>query len=291
METMGLNRNLIGKEYASQDYAVTAEATAAYARAYNEDNAWFFGTDPSEYIIAPPMFGVVAGWLSIMMVVTDSELNVDVLRLLHSRQDMRFFRPIIPGDTITSTATIGAIEDQRGGESLTLEIHSRNQHGKAVQQLTFTAFIRGQGRRQRGAASTHETPKEEPLLRVSQDIDPDQTFRYAEASGDRNPIHVDENVAKMAGLPGIVVHGLCTMACASKVIIDSVCENDPRRLKRLTAQFARPVFPGQTITTALWPGEGDGRYVYETVNPDRRAVIKPGSAEVTTVATAANNEH
>ena len=47
------------------------------------------------------------------------------------------------------------------------------------------------------------------MLRVSQDIDPDQTFRYAEASGNRNPIHVDENVAKMAGPPGIVVHGLC----------------------------------------------------------------------------------
>lgn len=285
---MGLNRNLIGKEYAAQDYAVTAEATAAYARAYNEDNAWFFDTDTSEDIIAPPMFGVVAGWLSIMMVVTDSELDIDVLRLLHSQQDMHFFCPIVPGDIITSTATIGAIEDQRGGESMTLEIHSHNQHGKAVQQFTFTAFIRGEGRRQRGAASTHETPKEEPLLRVSQDIDPDQTFRYAEASGDRNPIHVDKNVAKMAGLAGIVVHGLCTMAYASKVIIDSVCESDPRRLKRLTAQFARPVFPGQTITTALWPGEGDGRYVYETVNHDRRPVLKPGYAEV---ATAANDGH
>ena len=285
---MGLNRNLIGKEYAAQDYAVTAEATAAYARAYNEDNAWFFDTDTSEDIIAPPMFGVVAGWLSIMMVVTDSELGIDVLRLLHSQQDMHFFRPIGPGDTITSTATIGAIEDQRGGESMTLELHSHNQHGKAVQQFTFTAFIRGQGRRQRGAASTHETPKEEPLLRVSQDIGSDQTFRYAEASGDRNPIHLDENVAKMAGLPGIVVHGLCTMAYASKVVINSVCESDPRRLKRLTAQFARPVFPGQTITTALWSGEGDGKYVYETVNHDLRPVIKPGYAEV---ATAANDGH
>ena len=283
---MGLNRNLIGKEYAAQDYGVTAEATAAYARAYNEDNAWFFDTDTSEDIIAPPMFGVVAGWLSIMMVVTDSELNIDVLRLLHSQQDMHFFRPIVPGDTVTSTATIGAIEDQRGGESMTLELHSHNQHGKAVQQFTFTAFIRGQGRRQRGAASTHETPKEEPLLRVSQDIGSDQTFRYAEASGDRNPIHLDENVAKMAGLPGIVVHGLCTMAYASKVVINSVCESDPRRLKRLTAQFARPVFPGQTITTALWSGEGDGKYVYETVNHDLRPVIKPGYAEV---ATAAND--
>ena len=129
---MGLNRNLIGKEYAAQDYGVTAEATTAYARAYNEDNAWFFDTDTSEDIIAPPMFGVVAGWLSIMMVVTDSELDIDVLRLLHSQQDMHFLRPIVPGDTITSTATIGAIEDQRGGESMTLEIHSHNQHGKAV---------------------------------------------------------------------------------------------------------------------------------------------------------------
>jgi acyl dehydratase len=118
---------------------------------------------------------------------------------------------------------------------------------------------------------------------VSQRIDTDQTYRYAQASGDYNPIHTDENVAKMAGLPGIIVHGLCTMAFTSKVMLDHLCANDPRRLKRLRACFSRPVFPGQTITTAIWPlpdRDGVKVFAYETENPEGRAVIKDGVAEV-----------
>ena len=56
----------------------------------------------------------------------------------------------------------------------------------------------------------------------------------------------------MAGLPGIIVHGLCTMAFTSKVAIDKLCSGDPTRLKRLRVRFSRPVLPGQTITTKFW---------------------------------------
>ena len=277
---MGLNRDLLGKEYDPQAYVVSAEATTAYARAYNEDNAWFFDADRPAGILAPPLFGAVASWLSLMTVVTDAELNVDVLRLVHSRQDMRFFHPIVPGDMINSTAKIVAIEEQPGGESLAVDLHCCNQTGETVQHITFIAFIRGQERRSRTRVATGETPAREPLHRVSQTIDADQTFRYANASGDRNPIHIDEDIAKLAGLPGIIVHGLCTLAFASKAIVDSVCEKDPRRLRRLSAGFARPVLPGQTITTAIWPDTNPGSYRYETVNPSGRAVIKPGYAEI-----------
>ena len=124
-----------------------------------------------------------------------------------------------------------------------------------------------------------------PLFSVAQTIDRDQTFRYAEASGDPNPIHVDENIAKMAGLPGIIVHGLCTMAFTSKVAIDRLCAGDPTRLKRLRVRFSRPVLPGQTITTKVWAdnkSDRDGRkvFAYETFNPDGQPVIKGGIAEV-----------
>ena len=120
-------------------------------------------------------------------------------------------------------------------------------------------------------------------IRASHPRESDQTFRYAEASGDPNPIHVDENIARMAGLPGIIVHGLCTMAFTSKVAIDKLCGGDPNRLKRLRVRFSRPVLPGQTITTKIWAdGERDGRkvFAYETFNPDGQPVIKGGVAEV-----------
>ena len=288
---MGLNHDLVGKQYPAQDYGVTAEAVRKYAQAYNEDNPVFL--DPARVggIIAPPMFGVVMGWLPIMMVMTDTDLRVDVLQLLHSEQDMKFFRPVVPGDIVTCTATIQHIEEKAGGESLGVEVQGTNQRGELVQTTLFTAFIRGKRRRGKSHDVFSPSPKEAPLLQISQSIDTDQTYRYAEASGDHNPIHVDENVAKMAGLPGIIVHGLCTMAFISKVIIDHLCEHDPGRLHRLRGRFARPVFPGQEITTGVWKkvdqSEHSGQtgiqsYTYETYNPDGKAVVKDGIAEIRT---------
>ncbi|MBM4256743.1 MAG: dehydratase [Deltaproteobacteria bacterium] len=281
---MPLNRALVGKSYAPQDYGVTAEAILNYAHAYNEDNPWFLAVERPGGIIAPPMFGVVAGWLSIVNVVTDSDLNVDVLRLLHSEQDMQFVRPMIPGDIITSTATVAAIEEEAAGESLAIDVHCANQRTELVQTIRFTALIRGRGSRdKKRPLATETTSLGEPLFRVRQKIDDDQTYRYAKASGDYNPIHVDENVAKLAGLPGIIVHGLCTMAFASKVMIDRVCGSDPRRLRRLRVRFSRPVLPGQEITTAAWPQpdrDGVKVYAYETYNPDGKDVIRDGIAEV-----------
>jgi acyl dehydratase len=281
---MGLNRSFLGKQYAPQDYGVTAEAVMNYARAYNDDNPWFIDTKRAGGIIAPPMFGVVTGWLSIMRVITDSALGVDVLRLLHGEQDMDFLRPMVPGDILTSVATITAIADEPAGESLAVEVQCTNQRGESVQRMMFTALIRSRSARERKRARVGgAAPVGEPLLSVRQKIDDDQTFRYASASGDHNPIHVDENVAKMAGLPGIVVHGLCTMAFTSKVMIDHLCDRDPRRLGRLRARFSRPVFPGQEITTAVWPLSDHGSiksYVYETYNPEGKEVIREGVVEV-----------
>lgn len=284
---MGLNRHLVGKEYPPQDYGVTAEAILRYARAYNEDNPWFLDLNRPDGLVAPPMFGVVMGWLPIMFVMTDTDLGVDLLRLLHAEQDMYFYRTAVPGDIITSTAKILAIEEKSTGESVIVEVTSSTQQDEMVQRMLFTAFIRGKGKRERRTDdSGEETLSSEPLLLVSQTIDADQTYRYAQASGDHNPIHTDENVAKMAGLPSIIVHGLCTMAFTSKVMIDHLCRGDPRRLKRLRVRFSRPVFPGQTITTAVWPkpDRDDVKvYVYETVNPEGRAVIKDGIVEVAAV--------
>jgi acyl dehydratase len=282
---MGLNRNLIGKQYPPQDYGVTAEAIRRYARAYNEDNSWFFDLDRPGGIVAPPMFGVVMGWLPIMLVMTDADLGADLLRLLHGEQDMYFHCSVAPGDIVTNVAKILSIEERATGESIIVEVNSATQQGDPVQRILFTAFIRSRGRRERRSNENTEDRRylDKPLLRVAQTIDADQPYRYAQASGDHNPIHIDENTAKMAGLPGIIVHGLCTMAFTSKVMIDHLCEHDPRRLKRLRARFARPVFPGQTITTVVWPQvnhSGLKVYAYETENPEGKAVITEGIVEI-----------
>jgi acyl dehydratase len=282
---MPLNIACVGREYPPVTVNVTLDAMQKYARAYNDDNPAFFDAARPAGILAPPMFGVTVTWDALMKAMMDPDLHVDLLRLVHGEQDMEFPNPIRPGDVITARAKVLSIEAKSTGETMTVELNAANQKGEPVQKTHFIIFIRGARNRDASEPRPVEPDRGAPLFTVAQTIDKDQTFRYRDASGDPNPIHVDENIARMAGLPGIIVHGLCTMAFTSKVAIDRLCGGDPNRLKRLRVRFSRPVLPGQTITTKIWAdGERGGRkiFAYETFNPDVQPVIKGGVAEVAT---------
>ena len=69
--------------------------------------------------------------------------------------------------------------------------------------------------------------------------------RYADASGDQNPLHQDDDFARSVGFPGIIAHGMFTMGHLASCLVDWV--GDPAALKRLRAQFRAPVFMGETI--------------------------------------------
>ena len=130
-------------------------------------------------------------------------------------------------------------------------------------------------------SATDEPGAELPELTVH----PDRfvTVRYAGASGDFNPIHIDEEFAKSVGLPGIIIHCLCTMAFTSWAAIGELAAGEPNLLKRLAVRFSKPVLPGETMTTRFWSaGERDGKtvYAFESTNPAGAAVIKDGVAAI-----------
>ncbi len=283
---MALNRSLVGNSYPATTTAVTLDAIQKYARAYGDDNARYFEPSAPSGIIAPPMFTVVVTWLALITAISDPDLRVDVMRLLHTREDIRFFMPIRPGDQIAARASIIAVDDAPAGEVITIGLDASNQHQQTVSRSRFMALIRGRRGRDSlhpGGVSGSRASRSEPVLTVSQSIDFDQTARYADASGDHNPIHLDAAVARMAGLPGIIVHGLCTMALTSKVIISHLCAGDPTRLTRLAVSFSRPVFPGDRLTTNLWredEANGASCFSYEICNAAGAAVLRDGVAEV-----------
>ncbi len=76
----------------------------------------------------------------------------------------------------------------------------------------------------------------------------DQIQAYAEASGDRNPIHLDEAFARSVGLPGVIAHGMLTMAFANQMLTDWL--GGRSRLKRLEGRFGGIVRPGDHVTCA-----------------------------------------
>src|SRR5437667_10863901 len=84
------------------------------------------------------------------------------------------------------------------------------------------------------------------LPSLTKHVTVEQIRQYAEASGDRNPIHVDETFARSAGLPGVIAHGMLTMAFANQMLTDWL--GDRSLLKNIQGRFAGMVLPGDHVT-------------------------------------------
>jgi acyl dehydratase len=117
-----------------------------------------------------------------------------------------------------------------------------------------------------------------PEVRVT----PDKylTVRYAGASGDFNPIHVDEEFARAVGLPGRILHGLWTMAQVARALSEAA--GGPEHLKRLSVQFRGMGVPEQEVVVSGTVRELlDGRAIIDTVAEQAgEQIIRNAEAEL-----------
>jgi acyl dehydratase len=117
-----------------------------------------------------------------------------------------------------------------------------------------------------------------PELKVT----PDRylTVRYAGASGDFNPIHIDDDFAQQVGLPGKILHGLWTMAQVARAQTEAA--GGPHALKRLEVQFRGVGLPEREITvTSTVQDVSDGVAVVHTVaEQDGKAIIRNAEARL-----------
>jgi acyl dehydratase len=113
-------------------------------------------------------------------------------------------------------------------------------------------------------------------------VTPDKylTVRYAGASGDFNPIHIDEQFARAVGLPGRILHGLYTMAQVARAVTDA--GGGPQSLRRLSVQFRGMGVPEHELTvTGTVRGVEDGVALVEAVcTQDGKAIIRGAEAEL-----------
>jgi acyl dehydratase len=117
-----------------------------------------------------------------------------------------------------------------------------------------------------------------PEVRVT----PDKylTARYAGASGDFNPIHIDEDFAKAVGLPGRILHGLWSMAQVARAQTEAA--GGPEHLKRLKVQFRGMGVPEQEVVVSGTVREGgEGRVIVDTVaEQSGKQIIRNAEAEL-----------
>ncbi|MHA2042903.1 MAG: MaoC/PaaZ C-terminal domain-containing protein [Candidatus Thorarchaeota archaeon] len=282
-ETMKLNREYIGKQYISGPLLVDEESIRRYALATNERNSLYTDKGRSAELMAPPIYPVVFIPMLLEQLVDEGEaMGLDILRVVHAEQEMNWKSVIRPGDEIHSSAKIVAMKKLGVHELLELEILCMHEN-ELVVEMQYRLMLRGRKAGEKKRETARAPEKRKKIAEQTVFVTEDQGVRYAEASGDHNPIHTSDEVARLAGLPKSILQGLCTMAIASQAIVDELLQGDPSRLKVMKVRFSKPVFMAQELTTEVYEaesGEKEEHVVhFETRDSKGVVVLTRGIAE------------
>ena len=280
---MALPIEKLGTKYEERTDTIDPERAKQYAAATNDDNPAY---ESGKFV--PPVFGVVPAWDALGLAVGDIIPPEALMMVVHGEQDMHFHKPLVPGMTLKTQSEALSTRVSGSGTRLAVRVISTDAaDGSPVMEQYITTFIRGMGDGESAGPDKpdHTFPEDARAKKAGEftvHVDDDQTYRYRDASGDQMPIHVDNDFAKSVGLPGIIAHGLCTMAMTSQAVIKTVADSDPSRLKRLAVRFSKNVFPGNDVVTTIYEaGEENGRKVYAfEAHSNGDLVIANGRAEI-----------
>lgn len=185
---------------------------------------------------------------------------LDWTRLLHGEQRLQCHRPMPPQAELIGTSWIAEIVDKGvdKGAIITMAMDVRLSTGEPLYTMENVIFARGDGGcggPSNSIATPHRVPDRKPDLVHVSETRRDQALLYR-LNGDRNPLHADPGIARKAGFPAPILHGLCNYGIACRAVLASVCDYDPDRIGSFDVRFTSPVYPGETIHTDIWVDPG-----------------------------------
>ena len=248
--------------------------------------------------LAPPVFGVVPVF-DAMAAASASLIPSDYMMfIVHGEQDMHFHQPLRAGPG-RCPPRHAATRVRVGGCGTRIVMQGRlgrREHGRAASSpSTSRSSCARMSDGESGGPDkpSHDFPEAARANPVGDPyvvhVDDDQTFRYRDASGDQMPIHVDEDFAKNVGLPGIIAHGLCTMAMTSQAVIQRPAAATPpgsSGSRCASPPTCSPATTSRSSSTTPAPSTVAAKaYAFEATSKGD-VVVKNGWAEVEVRASA-----
>src|SRR5437588_5742653 len=224
-----------------------------------------------------PSFGVIPVFRMLGGLVGLEGLSFNPMMLLHGEQDLVLHKPLPARAKVDNTGRVSDVFDKGKGALVVVETETKDENGDLLCTNRFSAFIRGEGGfgGESGPQPGNEPPARDADVVAESPTMPQQALLYR-LSGDKNPLHVDPNMAALGGFDRPILHGLCSFGIVCKAAVDLALDGDVARVGRYQARFSGVVFPGDTIVTTMWR-EGD-RVVPAAKTKER------GSAVITNAA-------
>jgi acyl dehydratase len=225
-----------------------------------------------------PTFAVVPAYAAITELLGRS--GADMAMVVHGGQVVRAHRRIPASGTLHTTGTLKGIYDMKKLGQVVLETNT-TLGGEPLFDTVWSILVRGAGGfggpRPPEAPAEPTVPKDRPAdWTVEEATSPEQALLYRIA-GDVNPLHADPEFAAMVGFQeGPILHGLATYGFAARAIVKRAAGGDATRLKTFSAQFRKPVWPGDTLVTQGWD-VGSGRVALTTHAKGRPDAVLTGA--------------
>ncbi|AUA54898.1 (3R)-hydroxyacyl-ACP dehydratase subunit HadB [Achromobacter spanius] len=227
-----------------------------------------------EGLQAFPTMGVVLAYPGFW--VRDPRTGIDWVKVVHGEQRLTVHAPLPASGMVVSRTRNTHVID-KGADKGAIVINERTLHGEdgaCLATLRQSTFCRGDGGFGQGDASPEPlpaTPDGEPDLRCELRIAPNAALLYR-LNADPNPLHVDPEVARQAGYPRPILHGLCSYGVAAHAIVKSCCDYDASRLTSLNTRFSAPVYPGETLQCDIWR-QANGQIQFLARSRERNVVV------------------
>lgn len=200
-----------------------------------------------------PSFATITSYGPLFPIL--EKLNIDLKTVLHGEEHIRLFGPIPSQGKIITEVKIAGIYDKAKAALVELETTSTDEAGNKLFETSMTLFCRGLGGWGGDPGPkkpSYEIPQDRPAdFSVVEKTCENQAAIYR-LSGDYNPLHIDPEFAKAAGLPQPILHGLCTFGLAVRVLIDKACGGKVERLKSFGCRFSSVVYPGDSLAISGW---------------------------------------
>lgn len=230
-----------------------------------------------------PTFAVVAPMLRATEPprVSYPGVEVDLRRILHGSQRIEVHAPIPREGKATASTRVADLHDKGSAAVIVVDTEATGSDGAPLWTSSMRMFARGEGGfgGNRGPSGPPDPPDREPDHVLSTPTLPQQALWYR-LLGDRNPLHSDPKVAKAAGFPRPILHGLCSYAMVCRAIVDGVLGGRVESVRSFEARFAGVVFPGETLRTSVWRA-GD-RLLFATTVEERDGAAALAGGELVT---------
>ena len=269
-------------EWKSKEHALTYDwrSLATYALgvgAKSDELAFLYeGVEGGMQVL--PSFAVIPAHDAVLECLIKT--GGDLAMVVHGGQVVRAHRTIPSAGTLKTTAKIRAIYDLKKFAQVIIDTQS-SREGDLVYETTWSIIFRGAG------GFSGPRPPAEPGPSVPKDTTP--SFQREEAttreqallyriSGDTNPLHADPAFAAKVGFErGPILHGLATFGFLTRAVVQGPCGGDASRLKRIAAQFRKPVWPGETLKMRGYD-IGGGTYVLTAEAVERSEAVLGGAS-------------